>query len=324
MSRQPQMSVTLVVITVLLGTGSSAQAADPTVLMAPPWQLRPLGPGSLARLDTVFALDGDTTLGSRGLTAVTLLGGAVPLTPELSVFGRLGLIRYLERFEPPQLPSDPNAPRGEPPPDPVMPTRANAVSNPVLGVRYAYPLGDVTLQLALEASAPLGSGGGDTPSEAHVEAMGAARLARASYDDALFTPNDLGLTPLVGALYRRGLFAVQLELGLTVLRRLKGEAVQPDAVRTFLTSGVFASFAVLPRLALCAELRNRLWLSSESSVALDASARHQTSVTIGPRGALSVADKVSVLPGLGVSFPLDAPMTRSHHFALQLDIPVRF
>ena len=73
--------------------------------------------------------------------------------------------------------------------------------------------------------------------------------ARAQLDNALFAVNDLALIPGFGAAYVSGGLTVQVEITLLQLMRVRGEAAQPEASKTNMTTGLHGGYFFLPQLS---------------------------------------------------------------------------
>ena len=143
-------------------------------------------------------------------------------------------------------------------------------------------------------------------------------------DNAMFAVNDLTVFPGIDLAYLRGGFTVQGEVTVLQLTRVRGEAVQPDASRTNLTSGLHAGYFLTPWLSVGAELRYQRWLSTPASVAADPSVRDNLSAAAGPRLHLKVSRALTLRPGLSYATGLDAPMRAQSFQVVQLDVPVLF
>jgi hypothetical protein len=287
---------------------SAAQAAPASDKPAPyslPFQLRPAVVSSAVRLDTAFAFSEDPTTGKAGTTIVPLLLFSYKVTENLAPLVRLGVVS-----------SSP-------------PAAGSAVGflNPVLGATYAFkPAPDLRLAFFLGVTLPVGSGGGDTPNADQKAARSAGILARSAMDNAMFAVNDFTVFPGVSFAYVRSGFTAQVEATLLQLTRVRGKLDQADAAKTNLTAGLHVGYFFIPELSAAVELRHQRWLSTPKMVANDAtdSLRDTTTVALGPRVHIQLAEGKWLRPGLSLALPLDDPMKKSSYKVVQLDVPFVF
>jgi hypothetical protein len=284
-----------------LATAASSSAPAPYSL---PWQLRPAVVATVVRSDTAQAFFHDAA-GNAGQTTASTLLVSYRVLPELAPFVRLAVVG--------------NFP----------PTGAAAASfvNPVVGAFWASkPSPDLRLAAMLGVTIPAGMGGGDAPPPATAAATRSGILARSALDNALFAVNDFTIIPGVDLAWVAHGFTVQLEATLLQLIRVRGAAVQPDAFKTNLTSGLHVAYFVLPQLSLGAELRYQRWLSTPAAVAADPTGaqRDTLSFAAGARGHFKLSDSLWFRPGLAYAHGLDDPMNALGYQIVQVDLPLVF
>ncbi len=268
-----------------------------------PFQLRPIGPGTVVRSDTTVAAyrmpDGN------GTTVASTFLASYKLSPSLAPLVRFAVI-------------DDSPAGGE---------GATTMSNPLFGLVYGKALAPaVKLGLFGAFTLPLGSGGGDTPDPSAVAANRAAIAARSSMDNAMFAVNDHTLIAGAGLAYVQHGFTVQAEVTVLQLTRVRGEDVQPDSHKTNFTSGLHAGYFATPWLSFGAELRYQRWLSTPRAVASDASGvtRDNMTAAAGLRGHLKLSGKRWLRPGVSYTRPLDDPMRGRGYDIVQVDVPLAF
>ena len=286
----------------LVAIFSAVSHADEPELPAPkppyslPWQLRPLAPVRVVRLDD--SLD----LSNNGQADVLLASGAWSFHPRMYALARAGVV-----FN-----------------GPFRGASGNSVTNLLLGASYLHPaIGDVRLGAFLGVTAPIASGGGNTPDPGAKNANAAAILARSAMDNAMFAANDLALIPGLSAAYVKGGFTVQLELTVLELLRVRGETAQADASKTNFTSGLHVGYFVSPQFSVGGELRLQRWLSTPAAVAKDETLRQTVSAALGARLHLK-AGALTLRPGVSYSLGLVGPMVAGGHNVGQFDLPVAF
>ncbi len=302
MSTRSLFSTALVVSLVLGASAASAQEAAPAKPKSPrppyalPFALRPALAPNVVRLDGAFAFQrGATTIAS------TLTGGG-RLAKDFGLYGRAALVH--------------DARDG-------LESRA-ALSNPLLFAVWAPEVAPKTkLALMAGVTAPIGGGGGDTPSRTRT-ALLSGIYARQAMDNALFAMNYL--TPIVGA----GLawvdhgFTVQVEATVLQLIRVKGEALDADDTRTNFTSGLSVGYMLTDFLAVNAEAHYQRWLSTPVAVERDSKLRDQLTVGGGVRATVPIAGTTIARPGVGYFQGVDDPMAAQRYRILQIDVPILF
>lgn len=296
-------------------------AASPYSL---PWQLRPVVPGNVVRLDTAYALydvraptgDADAnTLATTVLFSYKLLDNLAPLV-------RVGHVTTkLDGAD-----------------------RASAFVNPVLGALYGLPLSrELKLGIFLGVALPLGQGGGDrgatdSDTSKRYAAAGSGIYARSAMDNAMFAVNYLTFFPGLGIAYVADGLTVQAEATVLSLHRARGgESAEPDEHRVNFTSGVHVGYFVLESLSLGADLRYQRWLSTPSAVEADEAAadddqrgiRDQATFAVGPRFHFQPGDGLWLRPGIAYARGIDRPMSGADigptdYHVIQLDVPFVF
>ncbi|MGC4123244.1 MAG: hypothetical protein QM765_53495 [Myxococcales bacterium] len=250
--------------------------------------------------------------GSSGLTSATMLMGSYKLTSGFAPMVRLGLVTD-------QAPVAAGA---------ASKTTA-AFLNPVLGGTYLFKLTpELRLSAFVGVTLPIGSGGGGWPAAkapAEYQAQAAGVWARSAMDNAMFAVNYLGVTPGLSLAFVKWGFTAQLEATVIVLGRVRGDPAQEkDDSRVNLTGGLHLGYFIIPQLSIGAEVRMQRWLSTPAALAKDPSKLQTVTFAAGPRGHFQLAPSVFIRPGLSYSRAFDAPMARSDHQILQIDVPVFF
>ncbi|HYP99611.1 MAG TPA: hypothetical protein VER96_13145 [Polyangiaceae bacterium] len=272
-----------------------------------PWQLRPVAPATVIRLDTAFVFYDDAVTGKNGAAQATSLLGSYKVIPDLAVIARVGLVHNT-------------------PPDPASPPAKEATSilNPVLGGLYGLKLSpDFKLGLFLGVTIPVGSGGGDNPNKDKATANTTGAMARSMMDNAMFATNYFTVFPGVDVAYVHGGLTVQAEATIFQLAKTRGPDTL-DKSNTNFTTGLHAGYFVLPMLSLGAEIRHQHWLSTPAQVKKDDKFRAQTTFAIGPRFHFKLSEKVWFRPGIALALPIDDPMNRRDFKIAQLDLPISF
>lgn len=277
-----------------------------------PWQLRPVTVVTSVRADTSFAKYEDTS--SRGgltiastLTATFKIPGTGPASAGLAPFLRLAAVND----------------------SPPIGNGGLAIVNPLVGASYAILLGGgVRASAFLGFTVPVGMGGGDSPDGGVANSRAKGVLARAAMDNALFAVNDFTVIPGVDVAYVANGFTVQLEATLLQLTRVRGSALQHEATKTNLTTGLHVGYASIPMLSFGADLRYQRWLNAPIAVDNDKTDTLVDTMTIavGPRLHLKVGESMWLRPGVAYSRGLDKPMAASapNYHTVQVDLPVAF
>ena len=265
-----------------------------------PWGLRPIGPVTVLRLDTVTAFYQDPKMPDAGggtTLAVMPLGG-LRITPSFMGVVRWGIIANW----PPGLPS------------------SVSVSNPALGGLYSFRFSDFRIGLFLGVTVPIGTGGDKTTDPGAAAATQAGLYARSAMDNAMFAVNDVTVFPGIDLAYVAHRLTLQAEATLLQLMRVKNEAVQTDAYRTNFTFGFHVGYFVAKALSLSAELRYQRWLSTPNAVSTDESLRHNLSLAIGPRFHVKLHG-AWFRPGLAYEVGISGTLNDRSYHLLQFDFP---
>jgi hypothetical protein len=282
----------------LLVPAATARAQPPPYSL--PWQLRPVVPANLIRVDDTLAFYGD-----GGVSNATLVLGARQLAPGWVGIVRLGVVR-----------DDP----------PAAGPAGTALVNPALAIWYAKALsGGWRLAPFLGVTAPIGMGGGDDPDPGAKAARIAGVANRSAMDNAMFAVNDLTVFPGVGAAWiGRGLTA-QAEVTVLQLFRVRGAADQVDRRKTNLTAGLHLGYFVTPRLSAGVDLRYQRWLVAPAAVDADPTGTLDETATaaIGVRAHLAT-ERVVLRPGLSYGRGLDDPLSGQDYHIIQVDLPIAF
>jgi hypothetical protein len=274
-----------------------------------PWQLRPVAPGNVVRLDTAFGFYENPANGKGGAAQATSLLGSYKIIPDLALIARVGLVH--------NSPPDAVAPMPNP-------SSATSILNPVLGGLYGIKLSkDFKLGLFLGVTLPVGSGGGSNPNKDKANANAAGIATRSAMDNAMFAVNYFTIFPGVDVAFVKGGFTAQVEATIFQLTKTRGpEGI--DESNTNFTSGLHVGYFILPVLSLGAELRHQRWLSTPANVKTTPAARDTTTVAFGPRFHFKLSDSVWFRPGIALALPLDDPMQKNDFKVAQLDLPFSF
>lgn len=272
-----------------------ATAATPSPY-ALPMQLRPAVPGNVARIeDTVAFHDG-------GVTSVTMALVSWKLHPQVAAFARAGFVNDF----------------------PDVGESRSGITNPLVGAVWGFsPHSDWRIALALMATVPVGSGGGNTPNVEGKTALASGIYNRSSMDNAMFSPNDFTIIPGIDVAYVKSGLTVQAEATVLQLTRVKGDLVQPDSSKTNFTTGLFAGYYLIPQLSVGAELRYQRWLSTPVAVSLNDNLRDVMTVAAGIRGHIKL-DKVTLRPGVSFTAAVKGVPADRNYMIAQFDLPVSF
>jgi hypothetical protein len=291
-----------------------------------PWQLRPVAPGNVVRLDTSYGFYKNTTTNKNGSAIATSLLGSYKIIPDLALIARVGLVH--------------NAPPSAAEP---APQAATAILNPVLAGLYGIKLSpDFKLGLFLGVTLPVGTGGGKNPDKDKAAAISpiVGMATRSAMDNAMFAVNYFTVFPGVDFAYVHGGLTVQAEATIFKLTKARGPdtSCSPacgapiDHTNTNFTTGLHVGYFIIPQLSLGAEIRHQRWLSTPNAVSKDyssaATATHSTRDTttfaIGPRLHFKLSDSIWFRPGVSLSLPIDDPMKKAEYKVVQLDLPLSF
>lgn len=272
-----------------------------------PWQLRPVAPANVVRLDSSYAFYRNPTTDKNGSALVSTLLGSYKIIPDLAVIGRVGLVHN-------------SAPEG------AAPKSATSIMNPVVAGLYGIKLSpSLKLGLFLGVTLPIGSGGGTSPDGNKAAANGVGILTRSAFDNAMFAVNYLTVFPGIDFAYVGHGLTVQVEATIFKLTKVRGPD-SADGSNTNFTTGLHVGYFVIPQLSIGAELRHQRWLSTPNAVAADPTkaSRDTTTFAIGPRLHFKLSEKVWFRPGVSLTLPIDDPMKKAEYKVVQLDLPLAF
>ena len=286
-----------------------AQSAPPADAPAPvpyslPWQLRPAAVANTVRLDASagFWKNGAPDSGNTEVVGVI---ASRRLSSRVALLGRVSFID-----------NNPPSTSGE--------RAGTAISNPLVGVTFlrARPRG-VRQSLFIAATAPIGSGGGDSPEVAKAAALSRAIATRSAMDNALFAVNYFTL--IGGGSLARVTHGATIQAEATVLQlfRVRGPETQ-DKRRTNFTAGLHLGRSFRPAFSAGAELRYQRWLTDAAPVRANGQARETLTFAFGPRFHFKLAGRKWIRPGVSFTLPLDEPLSGSKYRILQVDVPVSF
>jgi hypothetical protein len=286
---------------------STPQTKAPYAL---PWQLRSVIPANSARLDSATAFYDDKNGNSGGVANASMLGGSYKLIPNLAVSLRLGFVAN-------------NPPAGAP--------GGTSLINPLLGGLYSIELShDFRAAFFLGMTAPIGMGGGNSPSPNIQAANSAGILARSAMDNALFAVNYFTVIPGVDLAYIAHGWTLQIEATVLQLTRVRGEQIDKDPSRTNFTSGLEVGYAVWPEFFLQGELRYQRWLENATASASAKPAIENLSFAIGPRFSFK-AGSLTLKPGVAYVQGISGPIAQGGYTyptnsdrIIFLDFPVTF
>src|SRR6185436_13111069 len=182
-------------------------------------------------------------------TVLSVLTASYDLTDRWGAFARLGLVDN----------------------DPATGEAGRGMSNPALGFTYGRPLSDrYRLGLTLGVVLPLGSGGGDDPDPAVLNAM----LTATDWGGPMYGPDHL--TPYVGASLTRSAGPLTLRARSTLYdaNRVKGKKADPIGPTVIFTSSdLLADYSLSDRMSVFTQLAQTYYHNTPPFVAADATAR---------------------------------------------------
>jgi hypothetical protein len=301
-------------------TATPAPATEPTVADAPPaakpkpppyslpWQLRPVAPGNVLRLDSSYAFYKNPVSNKNGSALATSLLGSYKIIPDLALIGRVGLVHNSA----PELPATPKS--------------ATSILNPVIAGLYGIKLSpSLKLGLFLGVTVPVGTGGGINPDANKAAANGVGISTRSAFDNAMFAMDYFTVFPGIDFAFVQSGLTLQAEATLFKLTKVRGPDAEDDS-RVNFTTGFHAGYFVLRMLSLGAEIRHQRWLSTPTPVKNDktGSIRDTTTFAVGPRLHFKLSDSIWFRPGISLTLPVDDPMKKSEYKIVQLDLPLAF
>ena len=242
---------------------------------------------------------------SSGHTEVIGLIASRRLSSRIALLGRLSFIDN----HPPSL-------SGE--------RAGSAFSNPLLGATFLRTRdGGLRQSLFVAATAPIGSGGGPSPSAAKTAALSRAIATRSAMDNAMFATNYFALIGGAGLARVTKAATVQAEVTVLQLFRARGPETQ-DSRRTNFTAGLHVGRSFRPAFSAGAELRYQRWLTDAAPVRANRQARETVTFAFGPRFHFKLGKGKWVRPGLSLTLPLDEPLSGQRYRIIQVDVPVSF
>ncbi len=283
------------------GPPADAPASVPYSL---PWQLRPAAVANTVRFDASagFWKNGAPDSGN---TEVVGIIASRKISSRVALLGRVSFID-----------NNPPSTSGE--------RAGTAISNPLLGATFlrARP-GGVRQSLFIAATAPIGSGGGDSAQAGKTAALSRAIATRSAMDNALFAVNYFSL--IGGASLARVTRGATIQVEATVLQlfRVRGPETQ-DRRRTNFTAGVHLGRSFRPVFSAGAELRYQRWITDAAPVRANRQARETLTFAFGPRFHFKLGGTKWIRPGVSFTLPLDEPLSGSRYRILQIDVPVSF
>ena len=273
-----------------------------------PWQLRPVAPANVVRLDSSYGFYKNPVNDTSGSALVSTLLGSYKVIPDLAIIGRVGLVDNSPPTLVPQI------------------AHKTDILNPVLGGLYGIKLApSLKLGLFLGVTLPVGSGGGTNSSLGKKGAIGVGINTRSAFDNAMFAIDYFTVFPGVDLAFVKSGFTLQAEATVFKLTKVRGPATEDDSKVNF-TTGLHAGYFVTPFLSVGAELRHQRWLSTPMAVKNDKtdSIRDTTTFAIGPRFHFKLSDSAWFRPGVSLSLPIDDPMKKADYTIVQLDLPISF
>jgi hypothetical protein len=290
----------------------ASEAQQPAPAKPPPyslpWQLRPVAPANVVRLDSSYGFYKNPVNDTSGSALVSTLLGSYKVIPDLAIIGRVGLVDNSPPTLVPQI------------------AHKTDILNPVLGGLYGIKLApSLKLGLFLGVTLPVGSGGGTNSSLGKKGAIGVGINTRSAFDNAMFAIDYFTVFPGVDLAFVKSGFTLQAEATVFKLTKVRGPATEDDSKVNF-TTGLHAGYFVTPFLSVGAELRHQRWLSTPMAVKNDKtdSIRDTTTFAIGPRFHFKLSDSAWFRPGVSLSLPIDDPMKKADYTIVQLDLPISF
>jgi hypothetical protein len=233
-------------------------------------------------------------------TVLSVLTASYDLTDRWGAFARLGLVDN----------------------DPATGEAGRGMSNPALGFTYGRPLSDrYRLGLTLGVVLPLGSGGGDDPDPAVLNAM----LVATDWGGPMYGPDHL--TPYVGASLTRSAGPLTLRARSTLYdaNRVKGEKADPIGPTVIFTSSdLLADYSINDRMSVFTQLAQTYYHNTPPFVAADATARADHYLVGGVSFNFKLANGRSFQPSLAYGEAIDQPKTRRTFRLLELGTKLSF
>ncbi|HTQ08244.1 MAG TPA: hypothetical protein VMI54_30530 [Polyangiaceae bacterium] len=266
-----------------------------------PWELRPVLPVNLARLDNTFAF-----YGVGGTTIVEQASASYKVIQRLAILAKLTVAND----------APPNGPG------------AFGFANPLIGAQAGFwPAKSLKLGLFLGFTLPVGMGGGAPADPGQVEAIHAAMLARSGFDNPLFMPDYLTTWPGIDIAYVTHGFTVQAETSVALMGRVRGPYNERNANADF-TLGLHAGYFIFPWWSAGLDLRYERWLTTPAFINAEndpsGDLRDVATAEVGARFHVKVTDDITWRPGLSMAFGIDDPMAGASYKVVHVDLPFQF
>ncbi len=267
-----------------------------------PWELRPVSPMNLARLDSSFAF-----YGVGGTTVVEEASFGYKIIPRIAILAKLGV-------------ANDSPPNGQ---------GAFDFVNPLIGAQAGFwPAKSLKVGVFLGLTVPLGmGGGGDLTGTPGGRTNLAAMLARSGFDNPLFMPDYFTAWPGLDVAYVTHGFTLQAETSLAIMSRVRG----PDTERPTnadLTLGLHFGYFIFPWWSAGLDFRHQRWLTTPKFIGADkdpsGDLRDITTIEVGVRFHVKVTDDITWRPGLSMAFGLDDPMAGASYKVVHIDMPFQF
>ncbi|HOD23123.1 MAG TPA: hypothetical protein PKK83_12575 [Polyangiaceae bacterium] len=302
-STAPETSVAQAVSTPEQPAADNSASPSAPAAYALPFYLRGVVPGTVARLESTYAMYKlPAPEDESGNTLTSVLTASYKVAPWLAPIARLGLVH--------------NSLDG---------SSGTAISNLGVGGLLGTPVStDFKAGFIVLVTLPTGTGAGNDPNAENASAVASASPARYAWDGAIFANNDSVLIGGADLAYVAGGLTVQAEATYLQFIRIRGDNVQKDELRSLLTTGLFAGYFLIPELSVGAELRYGHWLSTPAAVEKNSVARNNLSAGGGVRGYFKLGDSISLRPGLSYHQALDEPLSDAEYKYVQLDLPFVF
>jgi hypothetical protein len=280
---------------------------EPTIkrVVAPyslPWQLRPVLPMTMARLDNSFAF-----YGVNGTTIVNDLSVSYRIIPRIAVLVHI-------------------ATAGSSPPPATPGGGSFGFVNPLIGAQAGFwPVKGLKIGAFLGFTLPLGMGGGTDPNQGSVNTNYAAMLARSGFDNPLFMPDYFAIWPGLDVAYVTHGFTAQFEMSLPIMNKVRGPQTEKLS-NVDMTIGLHAGYFIFDWWSAGLDFRYERWLTDSAIVKTDPTGEIRDLATIEPgvRFHVPINENVMFRPGLAMAFGLDQPMAGSNYKILRLDLPFTF
>jgi hypothetical protein len=202
----------------------------------------------------------------------------------------------------------------------------SAFSNPLLGATFLRTRdGGLRQSLFVAATAPIGSGGGPSPSAAKTAALARAIATRSAMDNAMFATNYFAL--IGGAGLARVTKAATVQAEVTVLQLFRMRAAPRRRTAADQLHGRAPCRPIVPARVLGGRRASVSALAHRRSARSFQSRQARETVTFafGPRFHFKLGKGSKwIRPGLSLTLPLDEPLSGQRYRIVQVDVPVSF